>query len=250
MSQVLDQDSTLETSDTMSHGLPADRPPVGELNEFSYRPVPVIAVVGTTMAVMSSAALFIWLVLPLCLVALTVSLVALWSIRSSRGAYGGTPLAFTGVTLSLLFFAGGIGYQIYAYQTEVPPGYQRVSFVDDISEKGFVEENQQLQVHPDVKALEGEKVFLKGYIYPTGQDKGLRAFLLLKDNGQCCFGGQPELTDRLGVKMMEGKEIDYYSGKVSVAGTFRLNDRFTGQGKLEPIFILEAEHFAKAKSDF
>ena len=34
---------------------------LGELNEFSYRPVPVIAVVGTTMAVMSAAALFIWL---------------------------------------------------------------------------------------------------------------------------------------------------------------------------------------------
>ncbi|SFI00501.1 hypothetical protein [Planctomicrobium piriforme] len=221
-----------------------------ELNEFSYRPVPVIAVVGLMLALLSSAAVFIWLVLPLCLVAFVISVLGFWVIRRSRGGYGGTGVAISGMFLAFVFFTGGIGFQVYAYQTEVPPGYQRVSFSQDISDKGMRYEDGKVSAPPEVAELDGKKVFLKGYIYQTGQLENLGAFLFVKDNADCCFGGKPKLWDRLGVVMQEGKTINYRAGKVAVAGTFRLNPKFQGDNELEPIYIIEGDHFSGRVSDF
>jgi hypothetical protein len=86
-------------------------------------------------------------------------------------------------------------------------------------------------------------------MYPTGRTEGLPGFLLLKDSGQCCFGGKPALQDMVGVRMAPGKEVDYFAGRVAVAGTFKLNENYQGEN-LEPIYILEAEHFARAKTSF
>lgn len=221
-----------------------------DLNEFSYRPVPAIAVVGLVLALLSSAAIFVWLVLPLCLLALLISSIGLMVIRSGQGAYGGRGVAWSGVLLSLAFFFGGIGFQVYAYQSEVPEGYQRLSFVNDISEKGMRYENGQVSPPEDVAALEGQKVFLKGYIYQTGQMEGLTSFLFVKDNQSCCFGANPQLWDRVGVVMNDGKSINYHAGKVAIAGTFRINPKFNPENNLEPIYIVEGDRFSRRVSDF
>lgn len=220
------------------------------VNEFSYRPVPVLAVVGLILALLSSAAVFLWLVLPLCLLALVLSTIALVSIRNSAGAYGGSGVALLGMTLSAVFFAGGIGFQVYSYRTEVPDGYERVNFIRDISSKGFVEEDGVGRVHPDVEALDGKQIFLKGYIYQTGRVKDLGSFLMVKDNQDCCFGANPALTDRVGVVMKDGKTINYHAGKVAIAGTFRLNPQFDPRRDLDPVYIVEGEIFSTRVSDF
>lgn len=218
-------------------------------NEFSYRPVPVIAVVGLVMALLSSIALFVWLAIPLCLVGLVLSTLALFVIRRNRSIYSGTMVAVSGMLLSAIFMAGGVGYQVYTYQTEVPEGFQRVDFVKEISDKGFVVENGQTTIHPDVLELEGKEIFLKGYIYQTGRLEGLGSFLLVKDNQSCCFGADPAITDRVGVVMQQGKEISYKAGKVAVAGKFRLNKNFTNEDK-EPLYIVDGEFFTSRVSDF
>jgi hypothetical protein len=218
--------------------------------DFSYRPVPVLAALGLTLALISAAAVFVWLALPLCLVALIVSGLGYWTISRSRGAYGGKWVAASGMFLATVFFAGGIGFQIYAYQNEVPSGYQRVSFVNDISNKGMLMENGVVSPPPEVAALDGKKVFLKGYIYQTGQLKGLHSFLFVKDNQSCCFGANPQLWDRLGVVMQNGKSIDYHAGKVAVAGTFRLNPDFDPEANLQPIYVIEGDYFTTRISDF
>lgn len=219
-------------------------------NEFSYRPVPVIAVVGMALALMSSVGVFVWLVLPLCLLAFGLSAIGLLSIKRSGGAYGGTGVAWGGMFLSLAFLAGGIAFQVYSYQTEVPEGYERVHFIKDISAKGFVEEDGVGRVHPDIEALDGKKIFLKGYIYQTGRTQDLASFLMVKDNQDCCFGANPALTDRVGVLMQDGKTINYHAGKVAIAGTFRLNPNFNPHGNLDPVYIVEGEIFSTRVSDF
>jgi hypothetical protein len=221
-----------------------------ELQEFSYRPVPVVAVIGLVLALLSSLGIFVWLVMPLCLVAFVISALSLWVIRRSDGAYGGTMVASSGVILSLLFLASGIGLQVYMYQTEVPEGYQRVSFVRDISDKKVVVEDGQMRPPAEVAELEGKNVFLKGYIYQTKQTENLNSFLFVKDNASCCFGANPEIWDRLGVVMKDGKTINYHAGKVAVAGTFRINPDFDPNGQLEPLYIIEADQFTTRVSDF
>lgn len=221
-----------------------------EMNDFGYHPVPVLAVVGLVLAVLSAAAVFIWLVLPLCLLAFLLSGLGLWMIQRSKGTYGGRGVAIAGLFLSLTFFLGGIGFQVYAYQTEVPEGYERVSFTKDISDKRMRMEDGKISPPPDVAAYDGKKVFLKGYIYQTKQTTGLHSFLFVKDNASCCFGANPELWDRLGVVMEGDKTINYHAGKVAVAGTFRINPKFDPNGELEPIYIITADKFTTRVSDF
>lgn len=221
-----------------------------ELSEFNYRPVPVLAVLGLVLAILSGAGIFIWMVLPLCLLAILTSTLGYWTIRHSGGNYSGSFIALSGMILGTTFFLGGIGLQVYMYKTEVPEGYERLSFTKDISEKEVQTENGAVKPHPEVASLEGKKVFLKGYIYQTGQLKDIGAFLLVKDNQDCCFGGKPKLWDRLGVVMQDGKTIDYRAGKVAIAGTFRLNPKFAGDNELEPIYIVEGDHFSSRVSDF
>ncbi len=220
-----------------------------EYNEFSYRPVPVVAVVGLALAMLSSIAIFFWLALPLCLVGFLVSVMAFIVIRRNKSVYSGTFVALGGMLMSLAFLAGGITYQVYIFKTEVPEGFQKINFVQDISDKGFVTENGQTTIHPDILALNGKKVFLKGYIYQTGSLRDLESFLLVKDNQSCCFGADPALEDRLGVIMNEGKMIDYKSGKVAIAGIFRLNENFQN-GEREPVFMINGEFFTTRVSDF
>ena len=52
-----------------------------------------------------------------------------------------------------------------------------------------------------MKALDGQRIFIKGYMYPTKELEGLNSFLLVKDTGQCCFGGNPAITDMIMVTM-------------------------------------------------
>lgn len=228
---------------------PVVRPAEAAYEEFNYRPVPVLAAVGLVLSLLSVAGVFVWLALPLGLISLALSAMALVTIRQSEGAYGGALVAVSGIFLSLLFFCGGIALQVYTYQTEVPDGYERVSFVREISSKGFVEHDGMQAVHPEIAALEGKKIFVKGFIYQTGKMEGLSSFLFVKDNESCCFGANPALTDQIAVVMEEGKAIQYHPGKVAVAGTFRLNPNYT-PGSEQSIYMLEGEHFSTRVSDF
>jgi hypothetical protein len=195
------------------------------------------------------ATLALWFLIPLGVVSAILSIIAVVRIRSARGEYGGMKLASTAVFLSVLAVAGGVGYQVYAYQTEGLEGYERISFTRDISEKGVVTYQGMQVPHPDLMAMEGKKIFLKGFMYPTGQIYDLKSFLLVKDSGQCCFGGEPQLVDMLGVYMKGPHLADYYSGRVSVAGTFRLNREYKG-GKLEALFQLDGVEVKPSASDF
>ena len=67
----------------------------------------------------------------------------------------------------------------------------------------------------------GQKIFIKGYMYPTQDTRGLKTFLLVKDNAQCCFGGNPKINDMILVTMQNGKGVDYHQGLLmSVGGVF------------------------------
>jgi hypothetical protein len=217
--------------------------------EFKYRPMSMLAVLAFALSLLSLATLALWFLIPLGIVSTILAVVAVIRIRSARGEYSGMKLASTAVFLSVLAVVGSLGYQVYAYQTEGLEGYERISFTRDISDKGLITYQNQQMPHPDLLAMEGKKIFLKGFMYPTGQIYDLKSFLLVKDSGQCCFGGEPKLVDMLGVYMKGPHLADYYSGRVSVAGTFRLNREYHG-GKLEALFQLDGVEVKPSASDF
>ena len=47
-------------------------------------------------------------------------------------------------------------------------------------------------------------------------------FLLVRDQGDCCFGGNPKITDRVLVQLAEPTGIDFTPRLTKVAGRFRV----------------------------
>ncbi len=112
----------------------------------------------------------------------------------------------------------GSGFQAYAYVTELPPGYERLSYAElqpdpDVAGEVFP---------PHAKDYDNKRVFIKGYIYPGKQQSGIRQFVLCRDNGDCCFGGQPKLTDRILVNLQGPLRLEYSTTMHRLAGTFHL----------------------------
>jgi hypothetical protein len=217
--------------------------------EFGYRPVPVLAPVALFLGVTSVVSLFTIFAIPIALVGTLVGTVAFWQIKRANGDLGGRLIAILGLAASALFLISSSALHAYSAATEVPEGYQRLYFDRDIAKKGFVVSNGRRWHHPDIVKLDDHKVFLKGYMYPTGQTEGLKSFILVKDNQQCCFGGQPELTDMILITMTNEQAAKYYGSLVSVAGTFKARDPMRG-GNLHPVFTLDATHFSPSRTPF
>lgn len=240
MSQTLDQ---LEPSATR----PASIEP--GFNDFAYKPIPPLAPVSALLGICALSGVLSPLGLIFAVFGLALGFVGLRQIQRAEGDLGGKKLATMGVTLSAGLLVGGAALHVYWYQTEVPEGFQRISFGADISKKGFVNEDGEGRAHPDIAALDGKPIFLKGYMYPDGNPDEISTFILCRDNGDCCFGGQPKLTDMIKVKMTEGQPAWYSQHMVSVAGVFRLRD-LRKAGNLEPAFELDATHFGLAKTSY
>ncbi len=218
-------------------------------NEFSYKPVLGLAIVSIVMALVALLGLLFWALIPVAFLGMVVAGVALLQLYRSAGEYRGFGGAWFSLVVCVLAFFGGIGLQVHAYQTEVPEGFERMNFTVDISKKGFVyTRDGGMGAHPDVAALDGKKIFLKGFVYPQSQTHGLKGFLFCRDSGDCCFGGKPKPEDRIGVTMTGDKTIDFYSGRVAVAGTFRLNRNV--QSENDPVYLMDGEVYTPAQSDF
>lgn len=217
--------------------------------DFGYRPVPILAPVALFLGVCSVVSLFSIFAIPIAVVGTMVGTVAFWQVSRSNGALGGRVIAGLGLVASALFLVSSSALHAYAAATEVPEGYQRLHFGRDIAKKGFVFANGRQSHHSDIVKLDDQKIFLKGYMYPTGQTEGLTGFILVKDNQECCFGGEPKLTDMVLIKMKDGMTAKFYRSLVSVAGTFKARDPMQG-GNLNPVFTLDATHFSPSRTPF
>jgi hypothetical protein len=134
------------------------------------------------------------------------------------------------------------GYHAYSYVTELPEGHQRISF-NDLSRHDPIFADGKLQVDPDIAALDGKSIYIKGYMYPTRQQTGITEFVMVKDTGQCCFGGQPKLTDMIVVKFEDGMTVNHREQQlVGVGGTFRVRAGVQS-GVLTAIYMLEGTYF-------
>jgi hypothetical protein len=220
-----------------------------EQDEFSYRPVPPLVPISAAMVFLSITA-FMWDVFIAVPIIGTVLAVLAWrKIARSNGDYSGGTVAAALAFLLPTIAVGAAAFHVVSFLTELPPGYQRVSFATDISQKGFVVEDGQPAVHPDVQKIAGNEVFLKGFMYPTKQMEDITSFVLCKDSGDCCFGGQPKQTDMIYIEMEPGRRVHYRAGLVAVAGKFEATPTLDPTG-LNPVYKLTCEYFAPAKTSY
>lgn len=217
--------------------------------DFSYRPMSPLAPIACILGVIGSIGLLGLAGLCVAVVGLIVSALSLWQIKRSEGYLGGHKLTYTGLALSLVFTVGGVAQQAYAFATEVPDGHVKLNFTHDIAKYEPVFSDGDWKVAPEVQQYDGKQIFVKGYMYPTKQTENISQFILVRDSGTCCFGGQPPITDMILVTMEPGKAVFHRNGLVAVAGTFKTIDPALG-GDLRPVYVMEANYWAQSRSAF
>ena len=183
-----------------------------------YRALSTSAVASLIVGLLSCLAFLDWTLVAIPVIGVPLSLLSLAKIKRRGNELTGLGLAKTGLALSLLFVVLGPSWLTYQYVTELPEGYQRISYAELQPEAAQAGQ----QVPPSALALEGKKIFLKGYVYPGRRKKGIRRFLLVRDRGECCFGGDPKITDRILVTLEDPLRLEYQPRLHKLGGTFHV----------------------------
>lgn len=92
----------------------------------------------------------------------------------------------------------------------------------------------------EIEALNGEHVRIRGFILPTARTRGIKQFILVRDNQECCFGPGAALYDCIVVEMQPGKTAEYSIRPVAVAGMFDIHELVV-EDRLLAIYHLKAE---------
>ena len=221
--------------------------PAYEGQEFQYRPIPLLVPISLGFVFLSLVAALMAELLVIPVIGAALGFVAWRQIRTSRGGLSGGGLAMLSFGSQVVLAVSFAVMHVYSFATEVPPGFERVNFSADISKKGFSNVAGRLGIHPDVQKLVDQKVMIKGYMYPTKSMEGLKSFVLCRDNGVCCFGGQPNTADMILIHMKGDGTARFQTGLVAVAGVFRAEPTVDETG-LQPVYQLECEFFGRAKT--
>ncbi len=187
--------------------------------EFPYRALSTTAIASVIFAVVSLLGLFAWPFLGLAFLGMVMGFVGFVKIKRFPKEFAGHSLAAFGIVSNTLVILGGVSLHSYIYFTEVPEGYTRVHFWE------LQQPSNSPGDQPSAKAIEinGNDIFLKGYIHPSSGSGLLKRFILVPDLGTCCFGGQPKSSDMIEVRLLNGQTTKAGMTKKKLAGTFTLN---------------------------
>ncbi|HUY33744.1 MAG TPA: DUF4190 domain-containing protein [Pirellulales bacterium] len=205
-----------------------------------YRALNTLAVVSGVLGLLSLLAFFDWILAIIPLVGIFTGFLALRRIRANPEDYTGELIALAGSLLSALFLLGGLSWQAYDHLTEVPEGYRRINY--DLLQPA-AEAPYQI---PPQRALEldGQKIFVKGYVYQPdkGRITGIKQFILVRDKGDCCFGGSPRITDMIMVRLKGKLEATFDMRVRRLGGTLHVESDAGMHGLGGVIYQLDADY--------
>ncbi|UUO06666.1 DUF3299 domain-containing protein [Blastopirellula sp. J2-11] len=120
------------------------------------------------------------------------------------------------------------------------PGVQDLTF-DDIAfemEKG--EPFTRSMLPERIEELGNQKIRIRGYILPSFESRGIKQFVLVRDNMECCFGPGAALYDCVLVEMT-GAGVDFTVRPITVEGVFEVKEYKGGDGKHLAIYRMDGE---------
>lgn len=91
----------------------------------------------------------------------------------------------------------------------------------------------------EVKALHGKEITLSGFMRPSFKASGLKGFIFVRDDKECCFGPQAAIYDCVRVKLNKGTNTNYLVRPFKVRGDFYLKEREGPDGTIWSIFNMK-----------
>ena len=178
--------------------------------------------VGSLVAAIVSILGFFWT--PFILVAVVgvaLGVLGLRKIMRAPEEIGGFALTSTATALCVILAISATCWRVYSFYHNAPPGYEIVEFDSMALTKDG-------EVPPEIAALNGRRVYVDGYMYPTKRHAGITDFNLVRTLGHCqyCSPGT-NAADMIAVSMERGREVNYRANKlVGVGGVFYVNENF------------------------
>jgi hypothetical protein len=92
-----------------------------------------------------------------------------------------------------------------------------------------------------IRAMNGQKVTIDGYMFPIDFEKGkVRSFLLSRGMFGCCYGDSPQITEVIKVVRTDGKVMPF-EAMARVTGTLEVGEEFDGEGYVDSVYRIKAE---------
>ncbi len=205
---------------------------------YTYRSVSKAAVACLIFGMISQLAWFAWPMTVLGLAGLILGVIALVNFRRYPDELTGQIPATIGLVLCGAVFIFGNAMHTYIYATEVPEGYERITF----SELQPTNDRPDLPMSPEALELNGKKVFIKGYVFPGAQKNNLKHFVMVRDFGSCCFGTEPKPTHMMEVTLTDPHRVNYSTRLRKFGGTLKVHERGKFVGERGVYFELEADY--------
>ena len=91
-----------------------------------------------------------------------------------------------------------------------------------------------------LKGLSGQRIKIRGFMYPTFETEGIERFVLARDNQICCFGRDPKIYDLVQIDMRAGKTTNYIPATRAFDVVGRLKIEMVAEGgKPYGLYFLE-----------
>ncbi len=118
-----------------------------------------------------------------------------------------------------------------------------ISFDTIMFEMDKNESYEPSMVTKEIRALENKSITIRGFILPASvfQQIGIKQFVLVRDNQECCFGPGAALYDCIMVKMLGESSASFSTRPVAVTGKFHVTEKYKYPDKTYmAIYELEA----------
>ena len=90
-----------------------------------------------------------------------------------------------------------------------------------------------------VNDMVGERLQLKGYIHPNSKQRGMKKFIFVRDDKECCFGPTAALYDCVLVSLAKGETGKYTLRPVTIEGEFYLKEFNGPDGRVWAIYRMK-----------
>ncbi len=91
----------------------------------------------------------------------------------------------------------------------------------------------------EIEAMDGQLIRIRGYMLPSFQQSGIKKFVLVRDNMECCFGPGAAIFDCIIVEMQGSSSASFSVRPLAVEGIFTVSEFKGPDGKHLSVYAIK-----------